>query len=244
MISDNALLPAARKSYVIIGMILLMGACAALRVSADDAVTLTIASEGSYSLDAENSKQYAREMAKFYAVREATEKAADQFENRGLIQFVDRDKNELINLVADSLRTALLEDRCIENGDVVTCRVQARTVVTLSDFIQAQLASLRLSAQEKRENYRHEMEPQVPSHLKPGLALAKAYRLIGKHELRMAIIYLDRLADVYPSWWEIYHLKAIAFRNNNQTDHMIEALRKACKLGSPTACADSIGNGG
>jgi tetratricopeptide (TPR) repeat protein len=221
-------------------MVLLMGACAAMSVSGDDAVTLTIETEGSYTLVAGDSIQLARELAVFYAVRKAAEKAADQFMQQGLIQFVDRDKNELVNLVADSLGTELVEDQYIEKGDTVTYRVQTRTVVMLSDFIEAQLVSLRLGAQEDKEDYRHEMEPQVQVPLRPGLALARAYRLLRKQELRMAIIYLDRLADAYPNWWEIYDLKAIAFRLSNQPDRMLEALRKACALGSPTACAESI----
>ena len=111
-------------------------------------------------------------------------------------------------------------------------------MVRLSDFIDAQLASLRLGAREDEEDYRHEMEPSVPMPLKPGQALAKAYRLIDKKELRMAIIYLDRLADQYPDWWEIYDIKALALRLQDQPARMLEALRKACELGSPTACAE------
>jgi hypothetical protein len=225
-------------------MVLLMGAYAAGSVNADNAVTLTIESEGSYASVAGDSLQLARELALFYAIRKAAAKAADQFMQQGLIQFADRDKNELINLVADSLGTELVEDPCIENGDAVICRVRTRTVVMLSDFIEAQLVSLRLGAQEKKEDYRHEMEPRVQVPLRPGLALAKAWRLLGKQELRMAIIYLDRLADAYPNWWEIYDLRAIAFRNSNQPDKMLKALRKACAFGSPTACTEPISTGG
>ncbi len=229
-----------RRGCAILGMVLLTGACPALSVSADDAVTLTIETEGSYTLVAGDSIQLAQELPKFYAVRKAAEKAADQFVQQGLIQFVDRDKNELVNLVADSLSTELVEDQCIENGHTPTCRVRARTVVMLSDFIEAQLVSLRLNTREDKESYRDEMEPQVQAPLRPGLALAKAYRLLRKQELRMAIIYLDRLADSYPNWWEIYDLKAIAFRLSNQPDRMLESLRKACKLGSPTSCGKSM----
>lgn len=240
MTSHNATSSCIRCVYAILGIILLMSACAALRVSADDAVTLTIETEGSYTLVAGDPIQLARELPKFYAIRKAVVKAADHFVQQGLIQFVDRDKNELVNLVADSLSTELVEDRRIENGDTVTCRVRARTVVMLSDFIEAQLVSLRLSVEEDKADYRHEMEPRVQVPLRPGLALAKIYRLLRKKELRMAIIYLDRLADAYPNWWEIYDLKAVAFRLSNQPDRMLEALRKACKLGSPTACAESM----
>jgi tetratricopeptide (TPR) repeat protein len=240
MTSDYTPSPFMKRGYVIMGMVLLMSVCAALSVNADDAVTLTIETKGSYTLVAGDSIQLAQELPKFYAIREAAEKAADKFVQHGLIQFVDRDKNELVNLLADSLGAELLEDQCTEDGNSVTCSVRARTVVMLSDFIEAQLVSLRLGAQEDKEDYLHEMEPQVQTPLRPGLALAKAYRLLRKQELRMAIIYLDRLADAYPNWWEIFELKAIAFRLSNQPEKMLEALRKACTLGSPTACAEPI----
>lgn len=240
MISDDKPSPITRRGSAILGMVLMMCAFAALSAEADDAVTMTMETEGSYTLVAGDSIQLVHELPAFYAIRKAAEKAADHFEQQGLIQFVDRDKNELVNLVADSLSAELVEDQCVENGDTVTCRVRARTVVMLSDFIEAQLVSLRLGVQEDKEDYRHEMEPQVRVPLRPGLALAKVYRLLKKQELRMAIIYLDRLADAYPNWWEIYDLKAKAFGLSNQPHRMLEALRKACKLGSPTACAESI----
>lgn len=229
-----------RSGYAILAMVLLISAFTALSVSADDAVTLTIETEGTHPLVAGQSRQLARELALFYAVRHAAEQAADQFIQRGLIQFVDRDRNELVNLVADSLSTARVEDQYTEDADTVTCNVRVRTVVMLSDFIEAQLASLRLDAQEHKEDYQHEMEPLVQAPLRPGLALAKAYRLLRKHELRMAIIYLDRLGDAYPNWWEVYELKAVAFRLSNQPAKMLEALHKACTLGSPAACAKPI----
>ena len=132
----------------------------------------------------------------------------------------------------------MLSDQCRKSDGGTVCTVRVHTVVRLSDFIDAQLASLRLGAREDEEDYRHEMEPSVPVPLKPGRALAKAYRLIDKKELRMAIIYLDRLADQYPDWWEIYDIKALALRLQDQPARMLEALRKACELGSPTACAE------
>lgn len=237
MTSDYAQSPFLAGSNAILRVFFLMCALSALCVSADDALTLTVETEGSYALAPGDSIQLADELSQFYAIRKAAEKAADHFIQQGLIQFVDRDRNELVNLVADSLRTELVENRCIEIGDTVTCRVRTRTVVMLSDFIEAELTSLQLGAQEDKADYQHEMEPLVQVPLRPGFALAKVYRLLGKIELRAAIIYLDRLADLCPNWWEIYELKAIAFHLNDQPDRMLEALSKACALGSPTACA-------
>lgn len=216
----------------------LMGALAAGAATADDAVTLGFETQASYTLGPGNSKPEAFRLALFRSGRKAVNLAADDFERRRLIQFVDKDKKELVHLVADALTPEVLEDHCRKAGDATVCTLRTHTLVRLSDFINAQLASLQLGSEEDAASYRDEMEPSVPVSLRPGQALAKAYRLIDKQELRMAIIYLDRLADRFPGWWEIYDIKALALRLQDQPVKMREALRKACKLGSPTACTE------
>jgi hypothetical protein len=216
----------------------LMGAPAAGNAESDDAVTHSFVTQDFYRSAPGDSGPSARSLALFRAVRKAVYLAADRFERQRLIQFVDKDRKELVHLVADALTPELLADQCRQEDGGTVCTVRVRVVVRLSDFIDAQLASLRLGAQEDEAGYRDEMEPSVPEPLRPGQALAKAHRLIDKRELRMAIIYLDRLADRYPDWWEIYDTKAIALRLQDQPARMLEALRKACELGSPTACAE------
>jgi hypothetical protein len=216
----------------------LMGAPSAGADETDDAVTLGFETRASYTLGPGVSRPEVRKLALFRAGRKAAYSAADRFERRRLIQFVDKDRKELVHLVADALTPELLEDRCRKANDRTVCTVRVHTVVRLSDFIDARLASLRIGSVEDAAGYRAEMEPSVPVPIKPGQALAKAYRLIDKKELRMAIIYLDRLSDHYPGWWEIYDIKALAFRRQDQPARMLEALRKACELGSPTACAE------
>lgn len=204
---------------------------------ADDAVALEIQSEAAYTLGTGDSKPLARRLALFRAKVKAAYQAADRFEQQKLIQFADRDKNELVHLVADRLKAEPAQNQCRTVNQAVTCSVRMQAAVRLSDFIEAQLASLQLGKEEDKDNYRHEMEPPMPSPMRPGRALAKVYRLIDKHELRMAIIYLNRLAERYPNWGEIYELKAVALRLENQPVKMLVALRKACRLGSREACA-------
>jgi tetratricopeptide (TPR) repeat protein len=235
----------ARRSSITLPMVAFLLATVAFMsapgtgdAGADDAVTLGFDTRATYAPGPGDSRTEARNLAFFRAKRKAVLMAADRFEHQRLIQFVDRDKNELVHMVADALTPESLEDTCRDVHDGAVCTVRLHTVVRLSDFIDAQLASLRLGADEDTADYRHEMEPSVPVPLRPGKALAKAYRLIHKNELRMAIIYLDRLADQYPNWWEIYEIKALALRLQDQPARMLEALRKACELGSPTACAE------
>jgi len=210
---------------------------AASDVWADDTVALEIQSEAAYILGPGDSKPLARQLALFRAKVKAAYQAADRFERRKLIQFVDHDKNELVHLVADRLKVEGVQDQYRTEKQLTTCSVRAKATVRLSDFIEAQLTSLRLGQKEDEDNYRHEMEPPIPSPLKPGRALAKVYRLIDKQELRMANIYLNRLAEGYPNWREVYELKAVALRLENQPVKMLTALRKACQLGSLEACA-------
>ncbi len=211
--------------------------CAAGSAWADDAVALEIQSEAAYTLGPGDSKPLARQLALFRAKAKAAYQAADRFERQKLIQFVDRDKNELVHLVADRLRVDGVHDQYRVHKQTTTCSVRARATIRLSDFIEAQLTSLRLGQKEDEDNYRNEMEPPIPNPLEPGNALAKVYRLIDKQELRMANIYLDRLEENYPNWREIYELKAMALRLENQPVKMLTALRKACQLGSFEACA-------
>jgi hypothetical protein len=244
MTFNDLYLPGSRSGFAaltaagVMTAVVLMAVFAVRTADADDAVTLSFETEASYTLGPGDSKPLARTLAVFRARRKAAAQAADRFAQRRLIQFVDKDKNELVHLVADRLDSDLLKDQCRANGDRVTCTIRARTVVRLSDFIDAQLASLRLGADEDEAGYRDEMEPEVPVPLRPGHAIAKVYRMIDKQELRMAIIFLDRLAIQYPNWWEIYDLKATALGLQNRPARMLEALRKACELGSPTACAE------
>ena len=163
--------------------------------------------------------------------------AASWFEGQRLIQFENGDKNELVSLVADNLSHKLLRDVWKKKGGAATYSVQIQAVVRLSDFIDAKLAALNFFRQEAEENYRDEMTPPLPDPFSPGLALAKAHWLIRKNELRIAIIYLDRLTQKYPNWREAYDVKATDLGLQNQPDAMREALKRACELDSPSACA-------
>lgn len=222
-------------AMVVVGVFIIFAAAKA--AAAGNTTSLGIEAQASHTLVPGDSKPLARKLALFRAKRKAANRAADRFTERGLIQFVDRDKNELVSLVADRLDAEILRDRCKTEGPDVTCTVQVHALIRLSDFIDAQLASLRLGAQEKAD-FHEEMEPEVAAPFRPGRALAKAYRLIHKKEWRMAIIYLDRVTQRYPNWREAYEVKAVALKFENQFSAMQEALQRACELGGSMACAE------
>lgn len=91
---------------------------------------------------------------------------------------------------------------------------------------------------EWKENYRDEMTPPLPVPFELGRALAKAHWLIRKNDLRIAIIYLDRVTQQFPNWREPYEVKATVLGLENQPEAMREGLKRACELGSSNACAE------
>ncbi|BBO91558.1 hypothetical protein [Desulfosarcina ovata] len=203
---------------------------------AEDAVTLRIDTEASYRPAGADTTALDRNLTVFRARRQAADQAADEFARRRLIQFVDRDKDELVLLVADRLTATVDESRGRSASGAPARTIQLHALVRLSDFIEAELTSLRLKKEEAHEDYRSEMEPNVSPALTPGHLLARAYRLVDKNEPRMAIIYLDNLIHHYPGWRELYETKAMALRLQDRPEQMEMALHQACTLGSPTAC--------
>lgn len=223
---------------IVAGLLVLvcLGTAQAGSTTRDTAVRINCQTSGAYTLGKGDSKSLARSIASFRALVKAASQAADQFEAKQWIQFKDRDKQELIYLVADQLAPTLLQNQWQNTKGKTFYTARIKTTVGLSDFIRAQLQSLELSAAEGNEAYREEMEPDVPPLDHPGQALARARRLIEKNELRMAIIYLDRLQQNYPNGYEIYETKAAVMRLENHPEMMFEELRKACELGSSKAC--------
>lgn len=225
-----------RAAWVVCVVALLAGGTGVRAASAEDAVTVAVNTEAAYMRESSDADMLNRRLALFRACRQAADEAAGVFENRRLIQFADRDRDELVLLVADRLEGADIHEDCRAVNGRNVCRVQVRSRVRLSDFIEAELASIQLRADEVKADYHDEMEPALPSLLRPGHFLARAFRLMDLNEPRPAIIYLDKLARRYPGWRELYEAKALALGMQNRADEALAALRKACDLGSPLAC--------
>ena len=181
-----------------------------------DCTSLTLTTEGVYAPGQGDSAPLTRLLALYRAKVAAAEQAADRFADRRIIQFATHDRNELVNLVADNLKPEVLVDRWETTDKKKSYKVRLRVEVKLSDFIDAQLENLKLSSRESRDNYMQEMEPYLPEPLMPGHALAKAHRLIRARELRMAVIYLDRVIARYPNWQEAAELKTLALQRQGE----------------------------
>lgn len=106
----NSLVMLTIGTMVVVGILIVFAAAKA--AAADNITSLGIEAQGSPTLAPGDSKPLARKLALFRAKRKAADKAADRFTERSVIQFVDRDKNELVSLVADGLYAEILQDRC------------------------------------------------------------------------------------------------------------------------------------
>ena len=177
-------------------------------------------------------------LAVFLAKRAAVEAAETYFSRRERINFLGKKRDEIINYTTDRVAFSVLQEAWSGDGPPATYRVRLNIRVQPSDFIEAEIESLRQERGESDESLRKEMEPSILALTQPGHDIAVAYRRIRKGTLRLAIIYLDRLQLKYPNWSDIYEVKALALDLHNEPGKMKAALQKACELGSETSCTE------
>ena len=82
------------------------------------------------------------------------------------------------------------------------------------------------------------MEQDISEEIDHGRDIAKAYRLVREKKWRIAMIYLNHLANKYPNWDSIYMLKSITHYILHEPVFMQQALGEACRLGNQIACDD------
>ncbi|MGD2000483.1 MAG: hypothetical protein PVJ00_07935 [Desulfobacterales bacterium] len=194
--------------------------------------------EGSYSLLGGDTKTLAQSLAVFAAKRSAVQTAARFFSQKELIELFGKKRLEIINITADNLTSATLQENWPRMDNQTICSVRIKLVIKPSDFIEAQIENLQLEKKVSAQSYREEMEPVISNELLPGHDIAEAYRLIRIQSLRTAVIYLDRLQQKYPNWPVIFEVKALVFYLQHQPKKMEAALQKACELGSQSGCSD------
>ena len=192
--------------------------------------------EGSYTMQAGDSRELSKTLALFQAKRTGVEAAEKFYSRRDLISLYGKNREEIISTAADRVDFKILQDKWNDSGSSVTYQVRIRVVVQPSDFIEAEIETLQQEKKESADSLRKEMEPEIAAGSQPGYDIAGAHRRIRKGKLRPAIIYLDRLQSKYPNWSEIYELKALAFELSHEASQMQAALQKACQLGSTESC--------
>jgi hypothetical protein len=192
--------------------------------------------DGAYAMREGDTEDLAEHLAVFQAKRSVAEAAERYFARRGRISPFGGKRDEIVNGAADRASFTVLRKSWTAEGTSRTCRVRLKVSVQPADFIEAEIESLRQEKAEAEASLRNEMEPVIDSDSPPGWDIARAYRHIRKGELRLAIIYLDRLQTKYPNWPDVYEVKALAYHLYNQPQKMNHALRKACELGSADSC--------
>ena len=183
--------------------------------------------------------QKARSLALFGARAKAAATAAKYLSHAGrLVHLGDRQK-EILYLVAEKIEAVVEAEHF--SPDTGRYDVRIRAAVVPLDFVHAQIEDEALKEEEQKLSFRDEMEQPILPEIRPGRELSRAYRYLRKKQWRIAVIYLDHLQEKYPNWAEVYLAKAVGYFSLNQTAMMSEALKTACRLGSPEACDDLRG---
>lgn len=160
--------------------------------------------------------------------------AAKQLAGRGLLEDYGDEQMAVFCLVADELRSSIIDESFSEKSNTYTTSIKSR--VSLNDFVKAEIKNAALEKKETHSSLKDEMEPVVSATIDPAQELSRAYRYLGKQHWRMAIIYLDGLEKKYPHWDALFLAKSMGFQGMQETKRAQEALSSACKLGNQEAC--------
>jgi hypothetical protein len=200
----------------------------------DLAVALT--ADYTYPVGAGDSLEKSRALAMFGAKLKAVALAAKYLTHKGLLEPYGKREKEIFCLTANQIAASVVEEK--SDPDRRAYDIKIRTEIGSIDFIKAEIRDLELEKNEYDMSYREEMEQFVIKEIDPGLELSHAYRLIRKGQWRLAIIYLNHLAKKYPHWGDVYLAKALGYYGQNDSDSMLEALKRACSLNNQEACSD------
>lgn len=110
------------------------------------------------------------------------------------------------------------------------------TVLTLADYVGADIRNESLETEEMHLSLKEEMEPEVLATIDTAVELSRAHRYISQDHWRMAIIYMDHLGTKHHPWGALCLAKATAYKGMNKTDQALMALRSACNLDVQQAC--------
>lgn len=188
----------------------------------------------SYHAGPGDSPTTARALALYGAKYKAVLLSTDHLAVRGLLkEYGDRQK-EIFCLVADQLQYSLLDDSFSVEDRIAATKI--KSIVSLNDFVRAEIQNTELEKAEANFSLQEEMEPVVSPTIAPAQELSRAYRYIRRHHWRMAIIYLDHLEKKYPHWGALFLAKALAYLGMHESERAISALLSACYLGDQGAC--------
>jgi hypothetical protein len=197
-----------------------------------------VETEGDYQMGLGTSVELAKKMALFNGQRKAVEVAGRYLSRKSLIEQYESNRDEIYSLTAREIHANIIEEKIETVGKTSTYRLRIRSTVQATDFIKAEIEAAKIEKKEAQESYRDEMGQHISAEIDPGIDIAKAYRLLRERKWRIAIIYLDHLEGKYPTWGRIYMAKAMTYYLYHETEFMIKALNKACRLGNYTACDD------
>ena len=206
---------------------------AAAKVGAADRQMETVTAF-SYAAGSGETHETAAALALYGAKHKPVVMAAGRLAEAGLLNAEANRKMAIYCLVADGMRPDVIE-QSVDAGSR-TYTVKIRSVLSLTDYVKADIRNQSLEKEEMHLSLKEEMEPAVPTGIAPALELSRAYRYIANDHWRMAIIYMDHLETKYPHWGALQLAKATAYLGMHEQERALSALHSACYLGVEEAC--------
>jgi hypothetical protein len=188
----------------------------------------------SYTAGPDDSPETALALAIYGAKHDAVVMAAGQLSDEGLLDNDAERQMAIFCLVADTMQFRLLEQSIDPANRIYTVEIQG--LLSLSDYVKAEIRNESLGKEEMHFSLKEEMEPAVSPAIAPALELSRAYRYINNQHWRMAIIYVDHLEKKYPHWSAPHLAKATAYFGMHEKEQALNDLALACYLGSQEAC--------
>ena len=188
----------------------------------------------SYTAGTDESPETALALPIYGAKHKAVVIAARQLADEGLVNDDVERQMAIFCLVADAMQFRLIEQSIDPVNRTYTVEIQS--LLSLSDYVRAEIRNESLGKEEMHFSLKEEIEPAVSPAIAPALELSRAYRYISNQHWRMAIIYVDHLEEKYPHWSAPHLAKATAYFGMHEKERALNELALACYLGSQEAC--------
>lgn len=208
-------------------------------IQAGEVEPVEVEAEGTYLMGDRDSRQDARQFALFEAKRNALEKAGTLLSSSTRIENFEVVKDEIYSQAAGRIQCEIIDEKWEHVGETMQVRLFVKAKVSPEDLRYEAEVDQSDSITDKdvakvEKNLRKTKVDQKT--IDPAKYLAMAQRLLHKGKNKEALKILNALEKRYPNAVRIQLLKAEALKREKKTGQAIQALVKACKLGSQQAC--------
>ena len=228
-----------RRIKILFWFLMFLWVSVANTIFAGEVEPVEVEAEGTYLMGDRDSRQDARQFALFEAKRNALEKAGTLLSSSTRIENFEVVKDEIYSQAAGRIQCEVTDEKWEHVGETMGVRLFIKAKVSPEDLRYETETSKSDSITDKdvagvEKNLRKTKVDQKT--IDPAEYFAMAQRLLHKGKNKEALKILNALEKRYPNAVRIQLLKAEALKREKLTGQAIQALAKACKLGSQEAC--------